>query len=95
MEGAAIDWVIKLGDLLVVASLIFYIGRFSKRVDAMEKTIERIEGTHQSIASAITTVAVQKVQIDRIEQDIHDMKRGIGFVTERSQGRLTVEGQYP
>lgn len=96
-----IDWNIRAGDLLVMASLAgtsliyaFKSGRFAETIDTMEKEIEELRDSTKIMASAITTLAVQKFQIERIERDIADMKRGRGYVQERDQVRNSVDGEY-
>jgi uncharacterized protein Yka (UPF0111/DUF47 family) len=85
-----IDWNVRAGDLLVMASLAgtafvyaFKSGRFAETIDIMNREIEDLKESMKIIAGAITTVAVQKSQIERIEKDIDDMKRGVGYKQDR------------
>jgi FtsZ-binding cell division protein ZapB len=95
-----IDWNVRVGDLLVLAGLggtmmiyAFKSGRFAETIDMMQEEIEELKDTAKTIAGALTTMAVQKVQIERVEQDIADMKRGIGY--KQDHGARTIDREYP
>lgn len=96
-----IDWDVRAGDLLVMASLAgtafvyaFKSGRFAETINIMQEEIKELKDSTKIIATAMTTMAVQKVQIERIEKDINDMKRGRGYVQARDQHRTAVDGEY-
>lgn len=78
------DPTIKLGDLLTIASFLgvgltaFYniksqLGILSVEVNALKKAEEYNSAT-------LRLVAIQKVEIDHIKQDLHELKHGEGFV---------------
>jgi len=97
-----IDWNVRAGDLLVLAGFAgtgfvyaFKSGRLAETIEIMEKEIEKLQESYKMIALALTTMAVQKVQIERMDRDIIDMKHGRGFISERDQRRTSVEGEYP
>ena len=50
----------------------------------MQKQIASMEQVSKTIAGALTTLAVQKVQIERIEKDVDGLKRGEGYVQQRN-----------
>lgn len=90
----SLDWNLRFGDLVVVVTLLVYIfraGAFTNSVSHMEKRIDTIEDTLKSLAAAMTTVAVQKDRIERMDRDINELRHGQGFV----RGRLGIEGEYP
>lgn len=61
-------------------------------VDTMGREIKDLKTLTQSVATAMTTMAVQKVQIERIEDDIKDMKRGVGY--KQDHGAKSVDREY-
>lgn len=95
-----IDWNVRVGDIILLVGLggtgliyAFKTGQLAETIKMMQEEIDELKNTGKLIASAITTVAVQKVQIERIEKDIDDMKRGVGFKQDRI--RTSVDGEYP
>lgn len=92
-----IDWdaTLKiLGVAAFIGSCLYYsyqAGGFAKSIAVMNKRLESVEQTQKAIASVITTLAVQKVQIERMERDIGDLRRGKGFI---HADRETVDGEY-
>lgn len=94
-----IDWSVRLGDLMVLGGFVgtcciyaFKVGGFTQMINGMGEKITKLEQSLGIVASAITTLAVQKVQIERIEGDIKDMKRGVGWITDH--GAKTVDREY-
>lgn len=94
-----IDWNIRIGDILVIVGFAgtalvyaFKSGRITQAIETMQREIEKLQKSYEAIAGAITTVAVQKKQIERIEDDIKDMKRGVGYIQDRSA--TTVDREY-
>ena len=93
-----IDWNIRFGDILVVASLVgtlfvfaYKTGAFTESVNAMKKEMEALKDIAKTISEVLTTLAVQKTEIEFLREDMHEMKRGRGFV----QGERGVNGEYP
>lgn len=82
-----IDWNIRFGDVLVVASLgctvlvfAYKTGAFTESVNAMQKELESLKAIARTISQVLTTVATQKVEIEHIKEDIRELKHGEGFV---------------
>lgn len=93
-----VDWGIRISDIMVaggmLGSVIFYsfkAGALTKSIELMETQIKALEEVSRTIAGTLTTLAVQKSQIERIERDIDGLRRGEGFVIQR---RVTIEGEY-
>jgi hypothetical protein len=87
----AIDWSISVGNILTILTLLVTIAggyiRLMMRVDRMElKFVGMSEATAAlavtvtKIGTLLTQSAILEHRLDRAEQDIHDLKRGEGFV---------------
>lgn len=93
-----IDWNVRIGDLLVVASLIgtgivyaFKSGRFAESIKHMQKEIVALKDNLKVIGDVLTMVAVQKTEIKNIQEDIKELKHGDGFV----RGSKGIDREYP
>ncbi len=82
-----VDWNIRVGDILVVISLMctgivfsYRTGTFTESVRVMQKELEGLKLIAKSISDVLTTVAVQKNDIAHIQDDIREMKHLRGFV---------------
>lgn len=82
-----IDWSVRFGDLLVVGSLsgtgliyAFKSGRFTESIKNMQREIVALQDLAKSIAALLTTVAVQKTELENIREDVRELKHGEGFV---------------
>jgi len=87
MGGIMIDWNIRVGDILVVISLMgtgvvfsYRTGTFTESVRIMQRELEGLKLIAKSISDVLTTVAVQKNDIAHIQDDIREMKHLRGFV---------------
>lgn len=92
-----IDWNVRVGDLLVVASLAgtgivyaFKSGRFAESIGNMQKEIVALKETMKVVGDVLTLVAVQKVEIKNIQDDIRELKHGDGFV----RGAKGIDKEY-
>lgn len=84
-----IDWSVRFGDLLIVASLAgsgivyaFKSGRFAESIKNMQKEISALKLIAESLAAVLTTVAVQKREIEFIREEIKELKHGDGWVAK-------------
>lgn len=89
-HGLTIDWTIKFGDIMVLLGIAaagiamsFRIGKFSQTIDYMQVEIKALHAIAQVISDLLTKIAVQKVEIQNIREDIDEMKHGKGFVIGR------------
>lgn len=93
----AIDWTFSIGNLvqlvgfLVMAVGLFYGLKGDIRVirhdmGHMEKRQEALGEAFKQLGQVLQQVAVQDTRIDRIEEDIKEMKHGQGFVTYFPKG---------
>lgn len=93
-----IEWNIRVGDLLVVASLagtcLFYAfksGRFAESITHMQKEIIELKEVAKSLSVIITNQAVQTVRQDsqgerlnQMDDKIERIRRGEGLTTKRN-----------
>lgn len=82
-----IDWSIRLGDILVLLGLAgtgihlaFKTGRFSQSVENMQAEIKELKEVAKAVSDVLTTVAVQKSEIEHLRADINEIRHGEGFV---------------
>jgi len=82
-----IDWNIRFGDILVVASLAgtavvfaYKTGAFTESVEAMKKEMSELKDIAKTIGTVLQTLAVQKSEIMHIQEDIREMKHLKGFI---------------
>lgn len=92
-----IDWNVRIGDLLVVASLAgtgiiyaFKSGRFAESIANMQKEIVALKDALKVVGDVLTLVAVQKTEIKNIQEDIKELKHGEGFV----RGAKGIDREY-
>lgn len=90
-----IDWNVRFGDLLVVASLagtcLFYAfksGRFAENILTMQREIKELKEVSKSLVVVITNQAVQTVRLDTqgerlnaLDDRIERIRRGEGLAT--------------
>lgn len=92
-----IDWNVRIGDILVIVSLvgtcIFYAfrsGRFAESIITMQREIKELKDVAKSLAMIITAQAVQTVRLDsqgdrlnQIDDKIERIRRGEGLTTRK------------
>jgi cell division protein FtsB len=100
-----IDMSVKLGDLLVMLSLLgtclwyaFRSGRFAESILTMQKEISELKDVAKENAKVLVELAVQQNRLDgqaarlnTLDQRIEDLRRGDGFIA----GRRGVDRPYP
>lgn len=77
--GNVAQIVITLGGGLVL------FGYLKKSVEAMEAKLAETERDVKDLTKTITHIAVQDNRLDRLEQDMRDLRYGRGFVVEVPQ----------
>ena len=84
-----IDWSVRLGDILVLVGLggavvtfAFKVGVFTRGMESMRSEITDLKDVAKSVANVLTTVAVQKNELEHLRTDVDDLKRGRGFIVE-------------
>lgn len=93
-----IDWTFRVGDLLIVASLVgstlyysFVAGGFSTRIDNMKADIDELKLSDKRITDVLIAMSSQKERMDAhgkrlnvIDQRIEDLRNGRGYIRERT-----------
>lgn len=96
-----IDWNIRAGDLLVVASLgisafgyAVKSGRTAQVIEGMQKQLEELKGV-------VTTLAVQKERMDSmstrmntLDKRVEDLRWGRGYVDANSREAKSIDREY-
>lgn len=89
-----IDWNIRFGDLLVVASLVgtalvyaFKSGRFAESIERMQEEIREMKEVAKAMSKVVTNMAVQNTRLDTaaerlntMDKKIEDLRRGDGYI---------------
>lgn len=93
-----IDWNVRIGDILVVVSFagtcIFYAfrsGRFAESILTIQREIKEFKEIAKVMSALLTTVAVQKKELENIREDVRELKHGEGFV----RGVKGIDREYP
>jgi hypothetical protein len=85
-----IDWTISLGNILTLMTLAGAIGGIYithiRRVDHLENRVDGLKIAMEGLATAVTQIAslltAQRVvenRLDRVEQDVRELRHGDGF----------------
>jgi hypothetical protein len=95
-----IDWNVRFGDLLVVASLAgtgivyaFKSGRFAESIANMQKEIVALKESLKIVADVLTMVAVQKNEIKNIDRRLEILDDRVNDLKGISDKRI-VDGEY-
>jgi len=78
------DPTIKLGDLLTIGMFLgvglsaFY--NIKGQLSILSVEVNSLKRAEEYNSTTLRLVAVQKVEIDHMKQDIHELKHGEGFV---------------
>ena len=82
-----IDWSVRFGDILIIVSLAgsgivyaFKSGRFAESISHMQKEVTALKTVAESLAAVLTTVAVQKKEIEFIRDELRELKHGDGWI---------------
>jgi hypothetical protein len=105
MGEVMVDWNVRFGDLLVVASLVgtclFYAaraGRFAESIANMQEEIKQLKDVTKELSVIVTQQAVATVRMDSqgerlniLDKRLEDLRHGQGFV----RGSRGIEKEYP
>lgn len=89
-----VDWNIRVGDILVVISLVgtaiayaFRSGRFAESIKSMQNEITEMKDVAKAMAKIVTSMAVQTTRLDTaaerlnvMDRKIEDLRRGDGYI---------------
>jgi peptidoglycan hydrolase CwlO-like protein len=83
-----IEWTISLGAiiqiLVVIAGGLIVLGAMRRTIQDMDKEITEIKRDQKDLTKTIAQMAVQAQRLNRLEEDVRDLRYGRGFVMERS-----------
>ncbi len=87
MEFSVIfDWHISIGTVIEVISILlgglFFLWGMKARVDLMAVELASLKVEIAKLSDILTKVAVQDQRILNIEQDVKDLRHGIGFIVK-------------
>lgn len=99
-----IDWNIRVGDLLVIVSLVgtaivyaFKSGRFAGVIYSMQQEIKEMKEVAKAMSQVVTNMAVQNNRLDTaaerlnvMDKKIEDLRRGDGYI----RGPKGVDREY-
>jgi len=87
MAGLAIDPSISLGSLIqvlvVIGGGLIFLGVMKSTVNSMHERVDLIQEELQEFRKLLVQVAVQSNRLDRLDQDIRDLREGRGLVLEK------------
>lgn len=86
-----IEWSVRLGDILVISAMLvavtgaYYTLKSDVRVlrhdfNSMKTAVDLMSSAMRSFSDVLTKIAVQETRVDRIEEDVKDLRHGRGFV---------------
>jgi hypothetical protein len=83
--------------LIIVVSRVFYGGQSSgevkQRLGSIEIAIVGMQTDFRKLTDVLINQADMQARVAGLEEDIRDMKRGRGFINNRSDGGIN--GEYP
>lgn len=78
----SIDWVLRLGDVIIVLGFAgtillssYKVGKLASAFEGMQKEIISLKDVAKSVADVLTTVAVQKSEIAHIRDDVDELRK--------------------
>lgn len=87
------DWTIRLGDIFVLGGILWAcgmlflkMGGFMQSVEVMKVELADLKSFVLSMRDVLTTLAVQKNELNHLRDDVTDLRHGRGFV---------ISQQYP
>lgn len=92
--GAILNaFVLLVGFVVAFTKLGGRIDILTIRLKAVETTLASIQHTSERTAVIETRQAAHTQMLAGLQQELQDMRRGRGFITDRSQGGIN--GEYP
>lgn len=97
-----IDWQIRFGDLLVVASFLgggiiyaFRTGRFTETVSTMRRDIDTVMLAMQTMAVTLSKIAVQEERLDSQAERMNILHRDLQDIRRAGDVNRGLDGEYP
>lgn len=96
-----IDWNIRVGDILVIASFLsggiiyaFRTGRFAETVSTIRRDVDNVITTMQTMAAAINRIAVQEERLDAQAERMNILHRELQDMRRSSDVNRGLDGEY-
>ena len=97
----AIDWTVSIGSIIQVVGMIvgglIVLVTLKNTVSELQKDVSAVQMELQKMGDILTKMAVAETRINntdtrlsRVESDIRDLRRGVGFV----KGHKGIDGEY-
>lgn len=88
-DAAVIMGMINLA--FIIGGGFFFTGRLTGRLDVQDTKITVIERDVRDTKGLLVTAAVDANRLNRVESDIHDLRRGVGFINDAGARSVTRE----
>jgi p-aminobenzoyl-glutamate transporter AbgT len=79
-----ISWTVNIGQIVTAIVFLFTIAGFyygtNFKLGELKKDVDGITAKLETVQTLITSMALATQRLDRIEEDIRDLKHGKGFV---------------
>lgn len=93
----------------VVVGFVLFIAALRGRLDMVDQSVEAIQDTIKAIQKKLDDVVAQDKRIAIVEErqsttsklltnmadDIHDLRRGDGYIRNHKTRNQTIDGEYP
>jgi hypothetical protein len=105
MEGQAmIDYTITVGNIIEIGVLtvggiitvgggLLALGSFRNTVENLTRDMTDMKAEIKKVGEVLTKMAVTDNRLSNVEQDIRELRHGVGFVQSRSNDGIN--GEYP
>lgn len=82
--GLVFDWRISIGTIIEIATIffggLFFLYGMKSRIDLMSIELAALKAAIAKLSEILTRLAVQDQRLLNIENDIKDMRHGVGFI---------------
>lgn len=79
--------IIEIGTILVGGIFVFF--QVKARVEQLSRDVAAIEMDIKGLSRSFTELAVVNNRLNRVEEDVRELRHGRGFIRE------AIEGEYP
>jgi len=90
-----IDWTINFGSMLQIAIIVgggfLVLVRMNYAGSSLQKEVTELKADVKKFGAIVTDNAVINNRLQNLEQDVHELRHGEGFV----QGRRGIDGEWP
>lgn len=84
--GLIFDWHVSIGTIIEVVTILagglFFLYGMKSRIDLMSVELIALKAAIAKLSDILTKLAVQDQRLLNIENDIQEMRHGIGFIVK-------------